>query len=98
MTPDEQLKAFLADINPEIVVADGLSHAFVGLTYSDGDEIAVYSTERIISNLMENDLMTFDDAEQYMHQNILDAYVGKRTPMFIDVIPTEFWTEDTDAI
>lgn len=98
MTNDDKLKEFLCSINEDLVVADGLAHAFIGLTYNKGSEVCVYSTERIIANLMENDLMSFEDAEEHMHFNILGAYVGERTPIFIDVIPTEFWDGDTDKI
>jgi hypothetical protein len=90
-TDNEKLEEFLADIDDEIVIADGLAHAFIGLTNTQHGVVAVYSTERIISNLMENDNMDFETAEEYMQFNIIGADVGQRTPVFVDVIPEEFW-------
>ncbi len=90
-TDNEKLEEFLADIDDEIIIADGLAHAFMGLTSTPEGVVAVYSTERIISNLMENDNMDFETAEEYMHYNIIGANVGQRTPVFVDVIPEEFW-------
>jgi hypothetical protein len=90
-TDNEKLEEFLADIDDEIVIADGLAHAFVGLTNTEHGVVAVYSTERIIANLRENDAMDFETAEEYMHFNIIGANVGQRTPVFVDVIPEEFW-------
>jgi hypothetical protein len=90
-TDNEKLEEFLADIDDEIVVADGLAHAFVGLTSTPDGVVAVYSTERIIANLMENDAMDFETAEEHMHFNIIGENVGQRTPVFVDVIPEEFW-------
>lgn len=90
-TDNEKLEEFLADIDDEIVIADGLAHAFIGLTNTKDGVVAVYSTERIISNLMENDAMDFEAAEEYMHFNIIGADVGQRTHVFVDVIPEEFW-------
>ncbi len=90
-TDNEKLEEFLADIDDEIIIADGLAHAFMGLTSTPEGVVAVYSTERIISNLMENDNMDFETAEEYMHHNIIGANVGQRTPVFVDVIPEEFW-------
>ncbi len=90
-TDNEKLEEFLADIDDEIVIADGLAHAFIGLTNTQHGVVAVYSTERIISHLMENDNMDFETAEEYMQFNIIGADVGQRTPVFVDVIPEEFW-------
>lgn len=90
-TDNEKLSEFLVDLDEGIIVADGLAHAFLGLTNTPNGVVAVYSTERIISNLMENDAMDFETAEEYMHLNIIGADVGQRTPVFVDVIPEEFW-------
>lgn len=88
---NEKLEEFLAELDDGIVIADGLAHAFIGLTNSPEGVVAVYSTERIISNLMENDAMDFETAEEYMQVNIIGAKAGQRTPVFVDMIPEEFW-------
>ena len=91
MTNADKLKEFLLNFDENIVIADGCEHAFLGVSNTPDGYCAVYSTERIIANLMENDNMDFETAEEYMHFNIIGADVGQRTPVFIDVIPEEFW-------
>ena len=90
-TDNEKLEQFLAELDDNIVIADGLAHAFIGLTNTKDGMVAVYSTERIVSSLMDNDAMDFETAEEYMHFNIIGAHVGERTPIFVDIIPEEFW-------
>lgn len=96
-TKDQKLKDFLKDIDEGIVIADGLAHAFVGISTTPDGVVAVYSTERIIAHLMEEDLMDFDTAEEFMHLQIISKYDSDRQPMFIDVVPEDFWMDgDTD--
>lgn len=88
---DDKLKRFLFDFDESIVPAKGLSHAFYGVAKADKGYRAVYSTERIIAHLMEEDMMDFDTAEEYMNRNFIDAYQGENAPIFMDIIPEEFW-------
>lgn len=94
MTKKSQLAEFLAQFSEEILIADGLDYAFIGLANTANGYVCVYSTERIVSHLMEEDMMDFDTAEEYMHHNIIGAYVGELTPIFVDIIPIEFWKTD----
>ena len=90
-TDHEKLKQFLADFDENIVVADNLSHAFYGVAHGTNGYCAVYSTEKIITHRMEQDMMDFDTAEEFMNFNIINAYKGDNAPIFIDIIPEEFW-------
>jgi hypothetical protein len=40
---------------------------------------------------MEQDMMNFDTAEEYMHHNILGAKAPQRNPIYVDIVPEEFW-------
>lgn len=91
---DDRLKEFLALIDEDIMIADGLSYAFVGLTRNNGHIVCVYSTNLIVDELMEKDMMDIETAEEYVQFNIADAYVGERTPLFVDFVPQELWQED----
>lgn len=46
------------------------------------DAVVVYDTQKIIEVLMSQD-MSLEDAHEYMEFNILGAYMGERTPMFL---------------
>jgi hypothetical protein len=91
MSSDNKLKNFLKDFDESIVPADGLDYAFYGVAKTETGYQAIYSTERIIAHLMEEDMMDFDAAEEFMHKNIFDAYQGENPPIFMDIIPEEFW-------
>ena len=71
----------------EIMYCDGLEDAFVGLSmrFNDGP-LATYDIEKIIRILMERDCMDEDDAREFYEVNIVGAWVGDRTPIFITLI------------
>lgn len=73
------------------MVADGLDYAFLGISKTQDGFVAVYSVEAIIAELMTEDLMDFETAEEYVQFNILDAYVGKQAPIFVDIVPDDLW-------
>ena len=71
----------------EILYCVGLDDAFVGLSmrFNDGP-LATYDINKIIGILMERDGMDEDDAREFYEVNILGAWVGDRTPIFITLI------------
>jgi hypothetical protein len=80
----EQIDTFVdeytgSDPDEEVLLADGLDDAFIGLT--SGNIRAVYSIDKIIEILSKD--MTEDDAWEYFHYNIESAYVGEKTPIYI---------------
>lgn len=81
-------------VDEEIVIADGLSYAFVGLTNVKGNIVSVYSTHLIVDEIMKQDCMDLETAEDYVKFNILDAYVGERTPLFVDFVPQSIWNDE----
>ena len=99
MTNADKLKEFLMNFDEGIVIAEGCEHAFIGVSNTPDGYRAVYSTERIIANMMEEDMMSFDDAEEYMHLNILGkSSYGDLAPIFVDIVPDEFWKDDSTEL
>jgi uncharacterized protein YoaH (UPF0181 family) len=68
----------------EIMLLDGLDSAFIGLTTNNIR--AVYSVQKIITELM-NQGMSAEDAIEYFDFNIECAYVGEKTPVYLNTIP-----------
>lgn len=65
-----------------LLFADGFDEAILGVAERIGMEAVVaYSTPKIIEILACE--MTEDEAVEYFEFNILGAYVGERTPVFI---------------
>ena len=61
--------------------------AIVGVADRIGMEtVVVYDTSRVIDILCERDGMDREQATEFYEFNILGAYVGERTPMFITLI------------
>lgn len=90
---DAILKDFLCDIGEEdIWIADGWADAFIGLACVHGTNVAVYSTGIIVIELMEGG-MTYDEAEEYLQFNVIGADIGANTPVFVDLIPDEYWRD-----
>lgn len=65
-----------------LLFADGFDEAILGVAERIGMEAVVaYSTPKIIEILARE--MTEDEAVEFFEFNILGAYVGERTPVFI---------------
>ena len=68
---DNMLKKFLCELTDgEIMIADGLSYAFIGVTTVNGNVVAVYSTHLIVNEIMKEDCMDIETAEEYVKFNI----------------------------
>lgn len=67
----------------DIRFMDGHDSAFIGVVYRAGKYIACYDVEEIILNLMVNDGMDADEAEEFFSFNIEGAYVGEFTPILL---------------
>ena len=66
-------------LDKETLKADGFDDAVIGITR---DKILVYSIEKTIQILMEEDMSEID-AIEHLDYNILGSYVGDYTPIFI---------------
>ena len=78
----EQIENLLESVDVEIMLADGLDDAFLGIT-DETTPRAVYSRRRIIEILMNRDKMEYDEATEYYEYNILGSYIGDQTPIYI---------------
>jgi len=68
----------------EILLADGFDRAFLGIgRVFNGPSIAVYDKSMVITILRESG-MKLDEAYEYFDFNVAGAYVGEKTPMFVE--------------
>lgn len=80
----EQLREWAAAHNQEALLADGFEEAFIGMAQRCGQPtLAVYDIELAIVVLMQRDGMSYDDAEEFLSYNTLDAWAGAMTPLFL---------------
>lgn len=85
----KEISEYLEERGETAVLADGLDDAFMGFSQRINEPLlAVYSLKKIIEILVERDGMSYEDAIEYADFNILGAWVGPQTPIF--VYPVEF--------
>ena len=78
----ERLKEQYPD--EEFLIADGFDDAIIGV---DSRELRViYDIDKMIKILVERDTMSEDDAYEFLEYNTLNAYVGDKTPIFMNVL------------
>ncbi len=70
-----------ADID-DVLFADGLDEAIIGFNAMSWQ--VVYSIDKCIAVLSKD--MTPDDAIEYLEYNTFNAYVGEKTPIWIDTL------------
>ena len=65
---------------PEALIADGFDAAIVGYTFQGK---LVYEVHKMIKILMTRDKMSEEEAHEYIDYNVLGAYMGEMTPVYI---------------
>lgn len=76
--------------------ADGFDDALIGVHFDrmNGIHRIVYDSWKMVDVLCERDSMTRVEAIEYLDFNTWTAYVGKGTPLFVDVMPDHKDIED----
>ena len=63
---------------------DGLDKAFLGVASRFGmDQVLAYDYDKVLKILIERDGMSPDEALEFFHYNIIGAWMGDTTPLFI---------------
>jgi len=72
-------------VDDDLLLADGFDAALIGIGRRCGQpDLAVYSITLAIGILMARDHMTEEDAREYLEYNSIGAWVGERTPIWIE--------------
>ena len=70
-------------IPDEVIVLTEYNNCLLG--YTDQEQ-AVYSKEKIIEAIIENYKLSYEDALDYAYVNIFNAYIGEKTPIYVNEI------------
>jgi hypothetical protein len=82
MTPEQ-----VAEYNEEALLIDGFEEALMGVAERINlTPVAAYNVDKILEILIERDGMTSDEALEYFEYNIIGAWMGENTPIFIYTI------------
>ena len=74
-------RAEVAEANADALFADGFDDAIIGFDAAGG--CAVYDYNKCLKVLCERDEMSREEAHEYMEFNVVGAYVGDFTPIFV---------------
>lgn len=69
-------------LDPNTLYADGFEDALIGLGWRCASLVAVYSYTKCVGILMSEGL-THEEAVEHMEFNVVGAYVGDYTPVFL---------------
>ena len=74
----------LAQIDEDMLLVEGFDEALLGYAQRCGQPaLAVYDRARCIEILVQRDGMSEEDAEEFFEFNVVGAWVGDRTPLFL---------------
>lgn len=85
MIDKERLMEILEE--EECLTADGFDEALVGCTYG-ANVVAVYDINKMIEVLILEGL-EYDDAVEFIEYNIVGAYLGDKTPQYVNFVTQE---------
>ena len=72
------------EYNPQALKADGFDDAIIGIASRCGQpDVISYDTNKILEILQERDGMSYEEAQEFFDFNIIGAYMGEHTPIFI---------------
>lgn len=78
------MKELLEKIDPDLLYADGFDDCILGMTFREEVPVVLYSSSRIIQRLSKD--MPEEEAVEYFEFNINGAYVGERTPIYVETL------------
>jgi hypothetical protein len=74
----------IVEFNSEALFCDGFDEAIIGIAERiNTNPIVAYDVKKIIDILMKKSKMTYEEALEYFDFNIIGAWVGENTPIFI---------------
>ncbi len=75
---------FIGETNPEALLLDGFDDAIIGVAQRINlSPVVAYDVEKIL-NILCKDGMTYEEALEYYNFNILGAWMGEFTPIFVE--------------
>ena len=79
-------KEDLAEVNPNALLVNGLDEALIGFGHQyNSAPVAIYDYDKCIDIFMRDNDWDYEHAMEWMQFNVVGAYMGKGTPIFITV-------------
>ena len=75
----------ISEEHPDLLTLDGFDEAILGVVERINLLVVCYDRNKIIQILMRD--MSEEEAWEYYQFNILYAYMGEHTPVYLDYMP-----------
>jgi len=86
---ENYLLGWVGDSNPDALLADGFNEAIIGMCERFGMfPVVAYDKDKCINILVQRDNMSYEEAIEYFDFNVIGAYMGEGTPVFVTFPPT----------
>ena len=72
-----------ADYDEDMIFADDYDSALIGVALIGSCARAVYSIEKMIRILIDEDGLEYEQAMEHLEFNTFNSHVGERTPLYI---------------
>ena len=83
---EEELEA----INPSALLADGFEGALVGWGHqASKTPVAIYNYDKCVEIFMRDNDWDYEGAIEWMEYNVVSAYMGEGTPIFMRELSDE---------
>jgi len=82
------MREALADLDEDLLFMDpeSFDEAIMGyIERANSPPVVCYNKDKVLEILMK-DGMDWEEAEEYYYYNIVGAYMGERTPVFLETI------------
>ena len=77
-------KEDISEINPEALLCDGFDEAIIGMAERINlGPVVAYDVDKMLEIMVKRDGMSYEEAMEYFDYNILGAWMGENTPVFI---------------
>ena len=72
----------LRELNPDALIPIGFDKAYMGHAEREGLAVAVFDCDKCLE-LLQQDGMSYEEAQEFFDFNVIGAYLGKHTPLFL---------------
>jgi len=70
-----------------LLTVDGFDDCIIGIgSRCSFGPVLIYDEDKIVQALVDRDSMTWAEAREFYEFNILGAYMGEKTPLFVTLL------------
>ena len=78
----EEIKSDTEGTYEGLLLADGFDDAFIGVGQQFNNFVGVYNKDKCLS-ILKDQGMSYEEALEYFDFNVVGAWMGENTPIFI---------------